>query len=114
MSFSDAFNTITNSIKDLSQLNVRTYTGSIDANIDGDDAEAMLETAKATGNLKVVGITVMCIDGDTNQFITNDSEIKDSLLIAHQSAVQASQKSRQATVAMFTTAIQKVVGKLGG
>ncbi|MDT8399191.1 MAG: hypothetical protein RQ899_11305 [Pseudomonadales bacterium] len=112
MSFTSAFKSITKNIKDLSQLNVRTYTGVISANIDGDDAEAMLNSARQSGNLKLVGVTTMNLDGDVNQFISNDPDIKDNLHTAHFNAVQASQRSRQAVFDMFSVAITRVVGKI--
>ena len=49
MSFASAIKSIGSGIKDLSQLNVRTYTGTMSANVDGDDAEAMLDAARQSG-----------------------------------------------------------------
>ena len=109
MSFASAVKSIGKGIKDLSQLNVRTYTGTINANVDGDDAEAMLQTARAAGTLELVGITTINLDGDVNQFITNSDKITDKLHAAHFTAVQQSQKSRQAALDMFAGAISSAM-----
>ena len=109
MSFSSALKSIGNGIKDLSQLNVRTYTGTISADVAGDDAEAMLASARQTGQLKLVGVTTMNLDGDVNQFISDDPDLNDSVHNAHFNAVQASQRSRQAALDMFASAITKAV-----
>ncbi|GAA0355104.1 hypothetical protein GCM10009092_19220 [Bowmanella denitrificans] len=112
MSFASALKSIGNGIKDLSQLNVRTYTGNIDAQISGENAEEMLNLARQNGQLKLVGLTTINLDGDVNQFISSDQEINEKLHNAHQSAVQASQRSREVTFNLFASAIREAVGKI--
>ena len=112
MSFASAIKSIGSGIKDLSQLNVRTYTGTMSANVDGEDAEAMLDAARQSGSLKLVGVTTMNLDGDINQFISDDPNIGENLHNAHFNAVQASQRSRQAAFDMFMGAIKSAVSKV--
>lgn len=112
MSFSDAFKTISKGLKDLSQLNVKTYTGDISGHVTGDDVEAMLVASNSTGQLKLVAATTMFLDGDVNQFISSDSSISDSLRATHASAVEAGQRSRKAALDLFIGAVTKTVGKI--
>lgn len=112
MSFTSAVKTITKGIKDLSQLNVVTYTGTLGADIAGDTAEAAIAGARASGEAKLVGATTINLDGDVNQFISNDGEIGEKLHSAHFNAVQSGQRSRDATLDMFKSAVGKAVGKI--
>lgn len=110
MSFQDAFNKIKDGIGDLSQLNVRTFTGEIDATVDnlpgkGVTLEAFLQAANVGGTVKVVGFTDMKIDGDVDQFITSSPLA--SVISAHNSAIQAGQQSRKAMLDLFTDVIKK-------
>jgi hypothetical protein len=109
MSFQDAFKSIGDGIGDLSELSVRTFTGTITANAANASIEKILGAGAAAANLKVVALTSMKIDGDIDQFISSDVDLKDSLLTAHSSAVQAAQRSRQAIVDMFSATVSKVV-----
>ena len=111
MSFKNAFKTIGSGIQDLAKLSVRTYTGSLSSNING-PADAMLQNALTSGDAKLVGLTIMNIDGDIEQFMSNDPDISERLHNAHGNAVVAGQQSRQATINMFQSAISNVVGKI--
>ena len=112
MSFSSVVKSIGRGIKDLSQLNVITYSGSLNANVSGETAEEAIQNARASGEAKLVGATTINLDGDVNQFISNDSEIDEKLHGAHVNAVQAGQRSRQSALEMFRAAISKAVGKV--
>lgn len=112
MSFESAFKSIVSSIEDLSKLEVQTYTGTIDAIVEDATMDNILENPTTNAKLKLVASTTMCIDGDAKQFISNDSEVTESLHNAHVNTVTAAQKSRQATIQMFAAAIKKVVDKI--
>ena len=69
MSFKEGLSKIAEGVKDISELNVRTFTGSI-ANITQDATPStMLSGLFTSGNIKVVGISIMKLDGDIDQFI---------------------------------------------
>ena len=115
MSFQDSFDKIKAGIGDLSQLNVRTFTGKIEASVDnlpsgGITLDAFLQQANAGGKVEVVGFTDMKIDGDIDQFIT--SSPVGSAITAHNTAVQVGQQSRKAMLDFFTDAIKKGVTKV--
>ena len=109
MSFKSALQSIGKGIEDLSQLNVRTYTGKIGGQVQGADAQDIMDKALNNGDLNVVGITTMKLDGDVDQFISNDDAIDQKLHDAHFTAVQAGQRSRKAIFDMFTSKASKVI-----
>ena len=117
MSFKDALDSIKNGISDLAQLNVRTFTGEIEATVDslpGKDVRLpeFLRAANTGGKIEVVGFTDMKIDGDIDQFIT--SKPFASAIAAHNTAVQVGQQSRKATVDLFLGAIRDGIKKETG
>lgn len=110
--FKDGLNKIANSVKDLSELNVRTFTGTITSDISGQELGALMEQGVADGNMEVVALTNMKIDGDVDQFISNSDKVTDGLRHAHVSAVNAGQESRKATLELFTNAVRKLINEL--
>ena len=110
MSFQDAFNTIKDGVGDLSQLNVRTFTGDISvaaANVADVKLVSLLQQGGADMQVQVVGITNMKIDGDVDQFITS-SDVPAMTITAHATAIETGQKSRQAMFDLFSEAIGKL------
>ncbi len=113
MSFKEAFEKIEAGIGDLTQLNVRTFTGEIKAtaaNLPVDPEKELtigefLAQAQAEGEIQVVGFTDMKIDGDIDQFIT--SKDYPFAVAAHNSAIQTGQQSRRAMLDLFTDLIKK-------
>lgn len=108
MSFKSAVKTIGDGIKDLSQLNVVTFTGQVAADVGG-TAEEAIAGARVSGNAKLVGATTINLDGDVSQFITNDPDIGEKLHAAHFNAVSAGQSSRNSALDMFRSAISNAV-----
>ena len=110
MSFQDAFDKIKEGIGDLSQLNVRTFTGDISvsaADVTDVKLVSLLQQGSAGAEVKVVGITNMKLDGDVDQFITS-SNVPAMAITAHSNAIEAGQKTRQAMFDLFTDAIGKL------
>ena len=69
--FSKALDTIKSAIVDFSQLNVRTFVGTIevDAQSTGDpDWDALMKKARASGAIKLAASTTLRIDGDADYF----------------------------------------------
>jgi len=112
MSFQQGLDSIANGIKDLSQLNVRTYTGTIEGQVAGADAQEVMDRAFQDGRLKVVGITTMKLDGDVDQFISNADGIDSTLHDAHFNAIQAGQRSRNAAFELFANTVKKAIDAL--
>lgn len=113
MSFTSVVKTIGTGIKDLSQLNVVTFTGIVGADLTGANAESAIAAARTQGGGgKLVGATTVNLDGDVNQFISNDPEIAEKLHSAHFNAVEAGQRSRQAALDMIKAAVTKAVNKI--
>ena len=120
MSFQDTFDKIRDGIGDLTQLNVRTFTGEIKATaanvpVDPDKQLTLgefLAKAQANGELQVVGFTDMKIDGDIDQFITSGNF--PIAVAAHNSAIQTGQQSRKAMFDLFSDAIKKGIETVSG
>lgn len=112
--FQNALESIGDGIKDLSQLNVRTFTGNITAPAAGQDSKTYMDTAFASGELKVVALTRIMLDGDADQYIAEDATLRKDLLPAHSQAVAAGQASRQAAFNLFTSKLSDLIGKLSG
>ena len=111
MSFKDALDSIAKGVEDLSQLNVRTYTGEINGSAQG-SAQALLDKALLDGNLEVVAITTIKLDGDVDQFMSSSDKATSTIMAAHSNAVEAGQRSRKAMLDMFTDAVKKAINKL--
>jgi thioredoxin reductase len=103
-------------IEDLSELHVRTMSGSINVTTgtedtdsdggageeDGDSGKVDMSAMKALAenqDVEIVADTVIKFDGDAYYFINDDAP--KTLIDAHQKAVETSMKSRQAIVEMF-------------
>ncbi len=115
--FQGAFDRIKAGIGDLSQLNVRTFSGEIKASTDNLPAKGLsidkfLREATTDGEVQVVGFTDMKIDGDIDQFIT--SADFPTVIAAHNSAIQAGQQSRRAMMNLFTDAIRDGIKTVKG
>ena len=111
MSFQAAFDAIKAGIGDLSQLNVRTFTG--DISVDASTVQQiklvdLLQQGSTSAQIKVVGITNMKIDGDVDQFITS-GDVPAITITAHNAAIEAGQKSRAATFELFTDKLKELV-----
>lgn len=110
--FQDAFDSIKAGIKDISQLNVRTFTG--DISVDANNIANLKLTdllggsGSASASVKVVGITNVMLDGDVDQFITSAS-VPAVTVTAHNAAVEAGQKSRQAVFQFFADKIKTAI-----
>ena len=112
MSFEAAFDRIKEGIGDLSQLNVRTFSGEIEASVDNLPARGVtlgdfLRAANVGGTVQVVGFTDMKIDGDIDQFITSSPAA--SAITAHNMAVQVGQQTRRAMFDFFTGAVKRAI-----
>ena len=110
MSFQDAFDKIKEGVGDLSELNVRTFTGDISvsaSNVADVKLVSLLQQGGADAQVKVVGITNMKIDGDVDQFITS-ANVPAMAITAHTTAIESGQKTRQAMFDLFTDAIGKL------
>ncbi len=110
MSFAESFKKIEDGIGDLTQLNVRTFTGEIKATAANLPAKGLtidefLSAANGAGEIQIVGFTDMKIDGDIDQFIT--SAPFPTVIAAHNSAILAGQQSRKAMLDLFTDLIKK-------
>ncbi|MCA9636944.1 MAG: hypothetical protein KC420_13035, partial [Myxococcales bacterium] len=103
MSFKDAIAKFTDEVKDLSSLQVTTYTGSLEEAI-GEGGEINWEAFKPTsGKLVLAAATLVKADYDTVNFRSGDKSLENigDLLELHQSAVESAQNGRLAMVKMF-------------
>lgn len=110
--FQNALNAITDGISDLSQLNVRTFTGDITAPAAGLDSANYMDTVFKDGKLQPIALTRIMIDGDADQYIIQDKELRADLLPAHQEAIRAGQASRQAAFNLFASKLTELINKL--
>jgi hypothetical protein len=110
--FKDALKTISEGISDMSQLNVRTFTGNITAPAAGVNSKTYMDTAFSDGNLEVVALTRIMLDGDADQYFVKDDALRAQLLPAHQEAIRAGQASRQAAFNLFTGKLTSLIDQL--
>ena len=110
--FQDALKKISEGISDMSQLNVRTFTGNITAPAAGMDSKNYMDAVFKNGQLEVVALTRIMLDGDADQYIVKDEALRSALLPAHQEAIRAGQASRQAAFNLFTSKMSELIGEL--
>ncbi len=94
-------------IKDLSSLEVQTYTGeiSVDVNsIGSTNFDEILNTAKVTGNIKLAQVTKINIDGDAINLVP-DTKPPAHVAAAHQTALIAGQNVRVSILELFKNLI---------
>lgn len=94
--FSELKQTIVNMAKDLSVLEVNTFTGDLEAIVDvqgGDDRTTLLdwdklqEEALKKGSITLAASTKVYIDGDQNQYLA--TELPAEIHAIHQAAVES-------------------------
>lgn len=116
MSFKDTLKSIKDGVRDVSQLNVRTFTGEIKANLDNlpigadgspVDLKSFLKSAQVSGAIEVVGFTDMKIDGDIDQFITSSDF--PMAIEAHLTAVESGREARQAILDLVKGAVKDAI-----
>lgn len=103
MSFKDAIAKFTDEVKDLSTLQVTTYTGSLEQVI-GEGGEIKWDAFHPTnGKLVLAAATLIKADFDTVNFRSGDASLDNraDLLALHQAAVESAQSGRLALVKMF-------------
>jgi hypothetical protein len=109
MSLKDVITAAKNGIKDLTELEVQTYTGQIEVAIDTigtTNFTAILDTAKATGNIKLSQVTKISIDGDAINLVP-DTAPPEHAAEAHKSALEAGQNVRSSILELFKDLIEK-------
>ncbi len=99
------FKELSSGIADLSELNVQTFTGSLESVVNESaggsviDWPKLMAQAKTTGKVRLVASTRLKFDGDSDVFFEQD--IEQHLADAHLTAVEAGQQVRQGLLAMF-------------
>ncbi len=101
------FKELAEGIADLSQLQVQTYTGTINAHITDDGGggsiinwkDLLTNSASESGDVSLVAATKVNIDGDTDLFIASNAPT--NLVTAHNDAVAAAQQLRQGLLEAF-------------
>ena len=109
--FKDALKTIGSATVDFSQLNVRTFVGTINISSQGSgdpDWDALMKKAITDGKVSIAASTTIHIDGDCDHFEDPD-QITDGLRSAHESAVAAGQAARKAIVDMVSDGIKRLI-----
>jgi len=107
MAIKDAFSKLKEGIKDLSELEVQTYTGTVTATIDPDSKENIIdwvklfEDANASGTVTLAAATKIQADGDTYNFITS-ADIPPTVLDAHHAALDAGNQVRENIISLFS------------
>lgn len=92
-------------VKDLTSLEVQSYTGTLEVALKGDESgldwEKLLEKAKAPNSkLKLALATKIDLDGDATQFQSSDP-FPESLRVAHAEALRAGQQVRSDIATFF-------------
>ncbi|MEM9303120.1 MAG: hypothetical protein AAGE01_13470 [Pseudomonadota bacterium] len=109
--FEEALSTIKDAVVDLSQLNVRTFVGSITVEVDanGDpDWDNLMKKAISTGKVMMASSTTIRVDGDCDHFEDPD-QMTDGLREAHRNAIEAGHTARKAIVDMISDKVKKLI-----
>jgi hypothetical protein len=109
MSLKEVITTAKGAIKDLTEIEVQTYTGQIEVAVDAigtTDFAAILDSAKATGNIKLCQVTKITIDGDAMNLVP-DTAPPEHAAEAHKSALEAGQNVRSSMLELFKDLIEK-------
>ena len=107
--FAHALDTIKDALVDFSQLNVRTFVGTITVTVQADedpDWDALMKTAMTSGDIQLAASTTLRLDGDVDLFVDND-KLNAELRQAHDDAVSAGQSSRDAILKLISSRIQE-------
>lgn len=110
--FEDGVKKIVGAVKDITELNVQTFTGTIKQNLRGKPLSEIMADSVPDGTLEVVALTTMKLDGDVDQFISNSATVTDEHREAHFAAVEAGQASRKATLEFFANSIKAAIETL--
>jgi len=97
-----ALKSLQTAVGDLASLEVQTYTGSIDVQVDGTmaDIETVLQNGKSNGTLRLVAVTKMNFDGDAINLVPAD-KFQDHVRVAHDAALKAGIETRQGLLQLF-------------
>ena len=109
--FSDVLQKLKDAVVDFSQLNVRTFVGSLDIAISGagdPDWDALMKKAVTDGKVKLAASTTVRIDGDSDNFEDPD-HITAGLREAHANAVKAGLESRHAILETVKSEIKSLI-----
>jgi len=109
--FAEALDTIKDALVDFSQLNVRTFVGTINVKVQGNedpDWDALMKSAITSGDILLAASTTLRLDGDVDLFVDND-KMNAELRQAHDDAVKAGQESREAILSLIASRIQKLI-----
>ena len=105
MSLKDAIKKFTDSVMDLTNLEVTTYTGKIEQVIDATSGQIRWDEFKPnSGKLVLVAATLIRPNLNTVNFRASDSEQGDfkSLIELHMAAVDSARNGRAALVKIFS------------
>jgi hypothetical protein len=109
--FANALDTIKDAFVDFSQLNVRTFVGTIKVTVQADedpDWDALMKSAITSGDIQLAARTTLRLDGDVDLFVDND-KMNSELRQAHDDAVSAGQDSREAILSLIAGKIQDLI-----
>lgn len=109
---SEAFDKLKDGIKDVSSLEVMSFSGDINVVINDKNAidwEKLLETSQTQGNVNLMLASEFKADGDAMLFAAS-SEIDENIRKAHAEAIIAGQKVRNDLMALFTDVIKAIPG----
>ncbi len=109
--FEKALETIGEAVVDFSQLNVRTFVGSIKVDVAANQDpkwDELMKKAVTEGKVIMAASTTVHIDGDCDHFEDRDA-ITDGLRESHQNAIEAGQTARKAIFDMITDKVQKMI-----
>lgn len=108
-SLREIINSAKGAIADLSSLEIQTYTGEINVAIESigtTNLEKILkEKADAKGNIKLVQVTKINIDGDAINLVP-DTELPKHVAEAHQAALIAGENARTSILTLFKELIE--------
>ena len=109
-SFKSALEKIGDAVKDLSELNVRTYGGDVKSEIKKGSPvnwEELIKNAKTSGTVSLKLSTDIKIDGDTDHFIADDADKIHQE--AHAAAIEAGRETRKAVYEFIKNIVDKLV-----
>lgn len=112
MALTDAFDKLRDGLEDLGSLEIRSFSGDVNAVIGSGTAnqsfKQLFDKAVKDGKISLKMYTRLDADGDSDHFIA-DSGIDDGMAAGHIAAFQMGQEIRRSYIELFRDVAQRII-----
>ena len=114
MALTDAFDKLRDGLEDLGSLEIRSFTGDVNAVIGSGSAnqsfKQLFDKAVKDGKISLKMYTRLDADGDSDLFVS-ESGVDEGLAASHIAAFQMGQEIRRSYIELFKDVAQRIVSK---